>query len=86
MNTLRELYDQLGDMGDEEAYNAVRAKKVAGIARYIADHLRDPSLADALAEEIMSRAEQMGRIDSDNVSGEVPSRYTVSGNPLPFTL
>lgn len=34
----------------------------------------------------MGRAQEMGRIHGDTVEGEIPSRYTARGNPIPVTI
>lgn len=87
MPTLQELCAAAGDSDEAgRAYDAARAAKVSEIAAYIADLMRDPHHADAIAETIMANAEEMGRIDGDAVNGELAGRYTKTGNPLPFSI
>lgn len=86
--TLEQLYNLLGDQDQEinAAYDAARARKVAEIADSIRDDLRSPGIAEDLAERLMSSAEEMGRISGDVVSAELPSRFTVRGNPIPILV
>ena len=69
-----------------QSYDEKRALKVSEISEYIQSFLKEPHLASALAEKIMSSAEEQGGFDDDgSIRGEIASRYTTSGNPLPFT-
>jgi len=87
MTTLEALYNALGENEATEAeYGQRRAAKVAEIADYIKDYLRADVDVDAMAEEIMAGAEETGRFDGDCVAGELPSRYTKDGKPLPFLI
>lgn len=85
MTTLEQLHMNLSDT-TEAAYFAARAEKVAEIAEYIADYLKPGIDAAKLAEELMTTAEDMGRIHGDEVNGEVRSAYTRDRNALPFTV
>lgn len=88
--TTKTLQDLFRALGDDEAvtaeYDRRRATKVAEIAEYIADHLRDGVDAAKTAEWIMAGAEEMNRFDGDCIHGEVPPTLTRDGNPLPFTI
>ena len=84
--TLEALYYALDDEAAAAEYGKRRAAKVAEIAAYLADHLRDGVDVDVTAEWIMAGAEETGRFDGDAIGGEVPGRYTRSGNALPFTI
>jgi len=84
--TLEDLYNTLDDDAAAAEYGKRRAAKVAEIADYIKDHLRADVDVDATAEWIMAGAEETGRFDGDAIGGELPSRYTQSGTPLPFTI
>jgi len=85
MKTLEDLYNALNDETAAE-YGKRRAAKVAEIADYIKDHLRDGVDVDATAEWIMAGAEETGRFDGDCIAGELPSRYAKDGKPLPFLI
>lgn len=87
MATLESLFALLGDddATTELQYNERRRKKVDEIAEYIGSFLKEPALAYGIAGAIMESAEEMGRMNGDEIEGEVPSRYTKTGNPLPFT-
>lgn len=74
------------DRPDSIDYDAARAEKVAKIRDYIAGHLRDGIDADTFARLIMVTAEESGRIDGDEISGEIPASYTRTGNPNSFTI
>lgn len=84
--TLQEMHS--GDEnGPVDSYWPARAHKVAAIAEYITDQIKGREFtAEWLAERLMCTAEEMGRIDGDDVSGEVASRYTTTGNPLTFII
>lgn len=69
-----------------EAYRAARAAKVAEIAEYIADYLKDGIDPTELAERLMTSAESAGNVFGDDVNGEIPSRYTKTGNPGHFSV
>ena len=84
-NTLESLSISQSALDNGE-YDRRRAQKVQEVTDYIRDFLKDPKIADAVAESIMATAEEMGRINGDEINGEVASRYTASGNPLPFTI
>ena len=88
--TLETLFHSLGDDDADNnvslVYSAARTSKVQEISEYISGFLNNPLVADEIAEDIMSSAEEMGRIDGNSIGGEVSSRYTSSGNPLPFTI
>lgn len=84
-SSLEYLYRHVPEHGSE-AYEEVRRAKVAEIADYIRDHLKPGIDARRYAEQLMSSAEEMGRIYGDNVRGEVSTGYTTSGKPLPFTV
>tara|TARA_Y100000310_G_scaffold43727_1_gene40756 strand:- start:574 stop:840 length:267 start_codon:yes stop_codon:yes gene_type:complete len=88
MADLSNLFNALGD-GDETTdaeYDTARLYKVREIERYVSFYLKDPGIAPAIAEDIMASAEESGRFDGDAVNGEVPSRYTITGNPLSLTI
>ncbi len=87
MTTLQALYESLGALTDaeEREYSRRRAAKIAEIAAYIAEYLDPRVSVIGLAETLMASAEDMGRIQGDDVHGEVASRYTRNGNPLTFT-
>lgn len=85
--TLEQLYhSDLSDDATATEYGRRRTAKVQEIAAYIADRLEHPHIATLLAASIMANAEEMGWLDGDTVGGEIASRYTISGNPLPFTI
>ncbi len=93
MTTLQALYESLGALTDaeEREYSRRRAGKIAEIAAYIAEYLDPRDMAQplsviGLAEALMASAEDMNRIQGDDVHGEVASRYTRNGNPLTFTV
>lgn len=86
-DTLESLYRACHESDDAmRAYDKARAAKVAEIADYLKPHLSDPDTAPHWAAHVMGNAEGMGRIDGDEVTGEIPSRATLAGNPLPFSI
>jgi len=86
-DTLESLYSACHESAAAmRAYDAARADKVAEIEAYIRDHLDDPSNADAWAERLMNSAEDMGRLNGDEISGELPGQAATTGNPLAFSI
>lgn len=85
--TLEEMLNQ-ENLGSD--YIEARARKVAEIREYldglIADTDEYPELLDQLAEEAFEKATELGRVSGNEVSFEINSRYTKSGNPLPATV
>ena len=73
-------------VADVAAYDAARAEKLAEIVDYIAYYIDPGFSAERIADEILSTAEEMGRIHGDEINGEVASRYTTDGRPLAFTI
>jgi hypothetical protein len=87
--TLEDLYgdETLGDDGEVAMeYDRRRAAKVAEIAEYVRDHVKNPDIAEDIAEDWMSHAEDIGDIYGNDVHGEIPSRYTISGSPIAVTI
>lgn len=85
--TLEQLYHGDPVTGDPHPdYWGRHLAKIEEIRDYIRGYLRPGIDAASLAEELMSRAEEMGRITDDTIHGEVASRYTTRGNPLPFEI
>jgi len=52
------------------------------VAKYLADKIKDDLSATTMAEMFVFNAEPR----NGEISFEVPSRYTLSGNPLPCTF
>lgn len=67
-------------------YAAKRSAKVAEIADYAIGIVRADVDVAVLAESLMSSAEEMGWFDGDDINGEIAGRYTLNGNPCPFTI
>lgn len=85
--TLRQLFDALGNDDDaDRAYTAKRKEKVAEIAEWIRDDLRDGDNAGWIADRIMSHAEEQGLIDDNTIRGEVPAFKTKTGNPIVLSI
>lgn len=73
---------------ESEAYAKARFAKAVQLTSYLAVHLDSSNYEfyQSLAFEAIDRAEEMGRIHGDEISGEIAGRYTPTGNPLPFTI
>ena len=81
--TLETLFANMAESAEaDRAYEAARAVKVAAIAENIRDQLRYPHSADIIAEGIMSRAEEAGRIDGNDVMGEVSPDHVRGHRPI----
>jgi hypothetical protein len=69
-----------GEMGIIEVRNEQTI--IAEVSEYIASFLTNPDSADAIATDLVHRA--------DNGDGilriELPGRYTKAGNPVPFVI
>ena len=85
MTTLERLYH---DQPDSEAYAKARFAKVRKLTEYLATQLNSDNyeFCEGLAFDAFARAEDMGRIRGDEVSGEIPGRYVSTGSPLVFTI
>ena len=70
----------------DEAYRAKREDALARVRDYIADHLKPGLDADFHAAQLLDSAEEMGRIDGDDVKGEIASRHSATGNPISFEV
>lgn len=84
--TLEEAYHSTADGEPHLDYDNLRAAKVAEISEDIADDLKPGISANHIAELLMTKAEETGHIFGNTIEGEIPSRYTIHGNPIPFIL
>lgn len=84
--TLEDLYRNPGDFGPHPDYDAARKAKVYEIAAYLEGRIHPMCSAASIASRIMDKAEEMGTIYGDTVSGEVPRSWTCDGNPLPVSI
>lgn len=82
--TFETLYNDLPSSADYDRRRraAVRSltRVLRGYARYT---VRDIS---ALAEELITRAEESGRVDGNLIDVELPSRFSAHGNPMPISI
>lgn len=83
--TLEALFAYEGEDGKvHPRYDSRRAAAVQDIAEHIEGKILEDLDPHFLAEAVMAKAEEMGRIDGNEVSGEIHSRYTKNGNPIAF--
>lgn len=62
-----------------------RDEAKADLIEYAAPLLKDDVDVEALIDQIMTSAEDMGRVDEDGeYHGELPARLTKSGEPISF--
>jgi capsid protein len=76
--------DLFADAGP--AYDDARARKVAEIAEMIRPDLRADLDAASIAADMMVQAEEQGRIDGDEISFELPGKYTIAGAAVAVTV